>query len=431
MSKVGLIIGREYWTRVKKKSFILMSILTPLIFAGVFALIIYIGVKQESEKIVEVVDETGLFVDKLPESNSLKFLYSTQPLQEVKDSLEKRANYGILHIPKIDIDDPKGVRFYSQGNPSFEVIAIIRSRLRSELQSIKMEKSGISPELLAHLRADVDIETINLDGKKEKQGSAASASLIGVISGFLIYFFVILYGTQIMRGVAEEKSTRIVEVIVSSVKPFELMIGKIVGIALVGLTQFGIWVLLSLVLSGGVMFFFGAQAQPAALQELAQSPEMQQVMSEDPVEKVMASLASLNLPLILGMFVFYFIGGYLLYGALFAAIGAAVDDDADTQQFMFPLMFPLIIAMSTYYFVMVNPDGPLAFWMSIIPFTSPIIMMIRIPFEVPLWELLLSMTLLVAAFLGTTWFAGKIYRIGILIHGSKISYKVIWKWLFQ
>jgi ABC-2 type transport system permease protein len=319
--------------------------------------------------------------------------------------------------------------------PGIDLIRGVNRSLEAVVRDMKIEKMGFSKSALDSLNTDVEITSINLSGENEKEGNAAIAMAVGSFSGILIYMFMLIYGAQVMRGVMQEKTSKIVEILVSSVRPFHLMMGKILGIAAVGLTQFILWVVLTIsiisiagpFLGGGNVEDMAVAQSELAQSELAQSPEAQNELLAT-IDEVVNNL---NIPMLVGSFFFYFLTGYLFYAALFAMIGAVVDSEADTQQFMLPIMLPLIASMMFLGVIIKDPSGPIAFWMSIIPFFSPIIMMIRIPFDVPLWELILSMVLMVAGFLATTWMAGRVYRIGILMHGAKVNYKVMFKWLMM
>ena len=281
---------------------------------------------------------------------------------------------------------------------------------------------------------DIDLKTIKWgeDGK-EKVGSAEVALIIGMITAFIIYMFIVIYGAQVMAGVVQEKTNRIVEVMISSVKPFELMMGKIIGIAMVGLTQFLMWVILTGIIAAAVGSVFGSGSLDVnSLQQMQQvgvHPAAANVAMPSQMQTLLVALNGLNYFEIIGLFIVYFLGGYLLYASLFAAVGSAVDNETDTQQFSLPIMLPIIFAIYAGIFAAQNPDGPLAFWCSMIPFTSPIVMMVRLPFDVPIWQIILSLTILILSFIGTTWMAGKIYRTGILMYGKKITWTEMWKWL--
>ena len=431
MDKIWLILSREYISRVKKKSFLLTTFLTPLLMGGLYAVAIYFAVSDSEEKVVKVVDESGYFAGKLENRNSLIFEFVSEPIDSARKQVQKGHFAGLLYIKDFDIDNPHGISYYSMSTPGIELISGVNRSLESVVRDMKIEKMGISKSALDSLKTDINIAAINLSGTDEKKGSAEIAMGVGTFSGVLIYMFMLIYGAQVMRGVMQEKTSKIVEILVSSVKPFQLMMGKILGIAAVGLTQFVLWFVLTISIITFVIPIFSGDSNiedmAAAQTELAQSPEAQNKISE-----VLTSITeNINVPLIIGAFFFYFLAGYLFYAALFAMIGSAVDSEADTQQFMMPIMLPLIASMMFLGVIIKDPSGSIAFWMSMIPFFSPIIMMIRIPFDVPAWQLVLSMVLMVAGFIGTTWMAGRVYRIGILMHGSKVNYKVMFKWLMM
>lgn len=432
MHKILLIIKREYITRVRKKSFIIMTILGPLLFASFLLVPVWLASLEGEEKVVEVLDESGLFENKFPEAGSLKFKYIKSDLSSAKEKLPDSNTYGLLYIPKLDLQHPAGITFFAEGNPSFEVVMSLEKSVRDEIEDIKLEQSGIDKKTLEDIKTRVEINTINLSETGEKESSSGVSSVAGYAGALLIYFFVFLYGAQIMRGVLEEKTSRIVEVIISSVKPFQLMTGKIVGIAAVGLSQFLLWVIFTLAITFTISAVFGIDSsETTAISQNMQGMPGADAAQAEQVSNIMSALSTLDFTTIILCFIFYFLGGYLLYGALFAAVGSAVDSDADTQQFMLPLSLPLILSIMTLWVVIKDPGGSLAFWLSMVPFTSPVVMMMRVPFGVPLWQLLLSMLILIGGFIFTTWLAGRVYRIGILMHGTKINYRVLGKWLFM
>ncbi len=438
MNKIFLIIQREYFTRVRKKSFIIMSFVGPLLMVALSVGSIALATMTGESKVIEVIDMSGLFKNKFVESDKLKFVYIDQPLEAAKTNLKKSKHDGILYIPELDVSKaPTGIMYISYQTPSFMTKTMIEKTIKKEIEDIRLLNSGIRKAVLDSIRTKVDIATLNLDaegttGETTQKSSAAIATGIGYISSFLIYFFIFIYGTQVMRGVIEEKTNRIVEIIISSVKPFQLMMGKIIGIAGVALTQFLMWVVLSMVVSTIISQYFGLDQTSVAelqTQRVAMSnPEANEVTMQ--MLNIKESMASLNIPLIVAAFGFYFIFGYLLYGALLGAVGAAVDNETDTQQFILPVTIPLIAAMVMSSAIIQDPNSSLAFWASIFPLTSPVIMMIRLPFIGGGWELALSMVLLVAGFVGAVWIAGRIYRVGILMYGKKVTYKELGKWLF-
>ncbi|MCE7066915.1 ABC transporter permease [Dyadobacter sp. CY326] len=439
MRNIFLVIRREYLVRVKKKSFLIMTLLGPLLFVAFYAAVIWIAIGSVDTKTVQVLDESGLFKNEFKDNETLKFTYLDSSLDSAKSAFKGSAANALVYIPKDVIKEPKSVRIYAAKNVSMDLKSEIEKVIEKEIEDIKLGEAGITHKILEDSRVNVSSKTISLSEEGEKTSSSGAATVIGGICAFLIYMSVFIYGTQVMRGITEEKTSRIVEVIISSVKPFHLMLGKIIGVALVGLTQFVLWILLTTALTSATSAILSnrmAEQSPEVAQEMQ---KMQKGMPasgmpgsnvENPVAEVLGAISSLNIPLILGCFLFYYLGGYLLYSALFGAVGAAVDNDADTQQFMLPITLPIIFSFVFAQFVLRDPDGTLAFWTSIIPFTSPIIMMVRIPFGVPAWEIALSMVLLVLGFMGTTWLAARIYRVGILMYGKKVSYRELAKWIF-
>lgn len=431
MNKVFLIIKREFVTRVRKKSFIIMTILGPLLFAGVIILPVWLAMRDSgNEKTIEVDDDSGLFVDRLEESSNLKFIYTDIPDDRLFEHALKSNNYGILHIPAAGVNDLKNVVFYAKSNPGIDVKENIQRIINKEIENIKMSRSGLSREMVEQLKGRISINTNVVTESGERSGSAEIATVVGYFGSFLIYFFIFLFGAQVMRGVIEEKTNRIVEIIISSVRPFQLMMGKIIGVASVGLAQFLLWVLLTMAIVFFAQTYFNPD-QLAQTQGQVEGLSSQKIEAAENFQLVFDQINSLPLTTIVAGFIFYFLGGYFLYGALFAAVGSAADSDTDTQQFMLPITIPLILSIVSLSAVLKEPDGNLAFWLSVIPLTSPVVMMMRIPFVIPAWELILSMILLVLGFLFTTWIAGKIYRIGILVHGSRVNYQVLWKWLIM
>jgi ABC-2 type transport system permease protein len=441
MHKIWLIIQREYLTRVRKKSFIIMTFLTPLLLAAFMVIPAWLATFSDSDDVVMVLDESGIFADKLESKPDLKIIpVAASSVEQAKMAYQETDYTALLHIPKLDLENPEGFRLYSKRNISLQVKFRLENMLEKEIESQRFMASGIDRDMLNKMKANITMTTVNLSDRGERDSNVWVTSGAGIIGAVIIYFFIFLYGVQIMRGVIEEKTNRIVEVMISSVKPFQLMMGKIVGIAGVGLTQFLLWVILSTIVVGGVQAAFDIKPAPTPIEQMQagrdlatgeESVQTEEASQTDTLSAVSSAIANLNFPLLLGSFLFYFLGGYLLYGSLFGAIGAAVDNETDTQQFMFPITIPLIISFIMSYTVVIkNPDGPVAFWMSIIPFTSPIVMMVRIPFGVPASELLLSMGLLILGFIFTTWIASRIYRVGILMYGKKINYKELSKWLF-
>ncbi|MEP3389213.1 MAG: ABC transporter permease [Reichenbachiella sp.] len=430
MNKIGLIIAREYIARVKKKSFIIMTILGPILFAGMMAIVFWSATREGDQKLIQVIDESGFFENKIENTETITYQFIQADIEESKESLlRSEAIFGILHIPKIDLDNPEGIKFYSTQSPGIAIEGGIEKRVRGIIEDEKLANSGLDQELIDNLRSYVDIQTINLsDTGGESESNSGIAFGVGYVSSFLLYMFIFIYGMQIMRGVTQEKTSRIIEVMIASVRPFQLMMGKILGIAAVGLTQFVLWAVMTTALTSITSTLI--LDQPTITEQMANETgvDAEQIEAQNKAFDLSGVLDKIDVPKILVSFLIYFLGGYLLYGALLAAIGSAVDSEADSQQFMLPVTLPLIFSMMMISIVIQEPHGTMAFWLSMIPFTSPVIMMMRLPFDVPLWELVLSVSLLIAGFCGTTWMAGRIYRIGIFMHGTKVNYKTLAKW---
>lgn len=432
MDKIWLVIKREYLSRVQKKSFLLATILTPLIFPAIMGIFIWIAMDEtegSALKIIEVVDENNMFF--IESTEQYAFSFSNTKFEDGKKMVQEGDRQGLLYIPKLDFSKPGGIIYYAERSPSLNLMSFLEASLKRRIEEQRLYESGIDPEVLAAYRTKVSIQTVNLDSFGEEKISDASVNYgLGFLSGILIYIFIFVYGNQIMHGVIEEKSSRIIEILVSSIKPFQLMLGKIIGIGAVGLTQFLIWIFLISSVTFIVTGYFGLQMPQQQVLELANTEMDQDFMQDNTFTELILAIHGIDFINLALTFIFYFIGGYLLYGAFFAAIGAAVDAPSEAQQFMLPITIPLLIAyLGLFVFVLNDPNSTVSFWLSIIPLTSPIAMMGRASFGIPTSDLLISMTLLILGFLFSTWAAGKIYRIGILIHGSKVNYKTLWKWI--
>jgi len=437
MNKIILIIKREYLSRVRKKSFIVMTLLGPILMAGLMMTPLLMDSSDSEAREIWVCDESNLFQTQFEDVNDTHFEFINQNIEEVKRGFNESDAFALVHIPKVDTASidilESSVKVYAHKPMSFSNQRLISKNIESVVESIKLKEEGLTRELIDRTRSDVELNTIILgESGVEKSGSTEIAMGLSMAGGFLIYIFIFLYGAMVMRGVMEEKTSRIVEIIISSVKPFQLMMGKIIGVAMVGFTQFALWIILTFVIST-VATTMLVDPTDINIAELAQGTELvaQELQNESGLTIVLNQLEQMNISFILMMFLFYFIGGYLMYGSLFAAVGAAVDSETDTQQFMMPITIPLIFSFIALQTILENPDSPLAFWCSIIPFTSPIVMMGRLPFDPPMWEIALSMVLLIIGFIFTSWIAGRIYRVGILMHGQKVSYKILWKWIKQ
>ena len=439
MSKIGLVLTREYTTRVKKKSFIVMTILMPALMAAMFILPSYFMSQDDTkERTIAVYDGSTILLGQLESNNYTKFKFIPEAeYLKIKDHLKTSDFYALLVIQP-NLLNTNTVQLISASNIPFDLKYQIRDKIRSVIEKEKMAdviKQTNVPDLetrIAATKTSINVNTIKLGESGEaKKSSTEIGMVLGYIFGFVIYMFILLYGQMVMQGVMEEKQSRIVEVIISSVKPFELMMGKIIGIAMVGLTQLFIWIILGVAIISGARGMMPAAQHAGSAQEIiAQSAAQANAPAElDKMQDILSMMGSVNFPLIIGCFIFFFIGGYLLYSSLFAAVGSAVDAQEDAQQFMMPIMMPIILAILVMMSAIKNPEGPVAFWFSMIPFTSPVVMMARIPFGVPYWQLALSMVLLIATFVAMVWAAGKIYRTGILMYGKKASWKELGKWL--
>ena len=440
MNKILLIIQREYLSRVKKKSFIVMTFLTPLLFVGVYAIIgyfTYTGLKDTFDKVAVVSTNTSL-TEKLTSDKNVAYTYLNESLDEAKKKLSSSDYDYLLYLPQFSIDQPKGIELLGTKQAGMTINSRIAKDIEELIRTQKLKASGISQSDLDKLKTTVNISTKKIsDLGDEKESSAGISTAIGLVAGVLMFMFIMLYGVQVMRGVIEEKTSRIIEVMISSVKPFQLMMGKIVGIALVGLTQFMLWVILTLSISSVAV---NLMTDKKDLKQIAANAQVQNQISannttaindvaQSPMGDIQKSLAGLDVGKIISVFVFFFLGGYLFYAALYAAIGSAVDSETETQQFMMPVMMPLLLGYALSLSVVNNdPYGNVAFWLSMVPFTSPIAMVVRMPYGVPNWELALSMALLVAGFIATVWVAGRIYRVGILMYGKKATFKEMLKW---
>ena len=417
MNKTLLIIKREFLVRVKKKSFIIMTLLAPILMASLIIVPVLISETDQQKRLIGLYEINTNFSEEIKDSENIHFtLFDENQMNDFIKDPSKSNYYALLKI------DENSFTIFSNQQIGLNLRKSIENQLENISERNNLKSAGIDIKLIEQAQTDIKIETkiITSDGETESSSTEASIG-IGFITGILIYMFIFMYGTMVMRGVIEEKTNRIVEVIISSVKPFQLMIGKIFGVALVGLTQFVLWVLLTILISTVAETLFIDQAEVTNnLNSVDQSVFLNELSK---------LTGGIDLSLIFISFIFYFLFGYLMYSALFAAVGSAVDAEADTQQFMLPITIPLIFSFILIQPIMDNPDGALAFWMSLIPLTSPIIMMARLPFGVEAWQLTLSMLLLIIGFIFTTFIAGKIYRTGILMYGKKISYKELWKWL--
>ncbi|MDD4385595.1 MAG: ABC transporter permease [Bacteroidales bacterium] len=444
MKKILLVIEREFLTRVRKKSFIIMTVLTPILFAALMIVPALIATMEDTnERHIAVIDDTGIFEGKIPETEYLKFSFLTGvKVDDLKDTFQESNYYAVLYIGKMVATSPDAVVIYSDKQPSIDITSHISSALKTEIESQKLMSYDIEnlDEILKNIKTSIRVRTIKWgkDGEAKESSTELAMGLAYILS-FIIYMLIFLFGTQVMRGVIEEKSNRIVEVIVSSIKPFQLMMGKILGIAAVSLVQIILWAILTfgLVAIAGNLLLDKPETVNANKDMVTNMMETSGAASQMPdsiasdsfMGEMMNALSNINFALIIGGFIFFFLGGYLLYAAMFAAVGSAVDNEADTQQLVLPITLPLILAIVVMVSGLRSPDGTIAFWFSMIPFTSPIVMITRLPYGVPAWELILSGAILIITFIVVTWLAGKIYRTGILLYGKKHSWGDMWKWI--
>ena len=438
MNKILLIIQREYLSRVKKKSFIVMTLLTPILIAGFYGLMIYFSIQglEGTRNKIAVVTDNKTLTERLPSTKNRTYDYVGKSLKEMKGALTNSTYDYVLYLPNFELDQPAGIQLLGTKQAGLTLGSSISDDIEELIRVQKLKASGISQNDLDQLKTNVNIDTKKISETGQEEDSSAGAStIVAYVCGIFMFMFIMLYGVQVMRGVIEEKTSRIIEVMISSVKPFQLMMGKIIGIALVGLTQFILWIVLTAAISTLAVSAF---VNKDDIKKVSMNQTVQlkgtpgaEIANADSnqISNMQKSLANLDLVKIITVFFFFFIGGYLFYSSLYAAIGSAVDSETETQQFMFPVMMPLLLGYVLSLSVVTNdPYGPMAFWLSIIPFTSPIAMMVRLPYGVPDWQLALSMGLLVIGFMGTVWVASRIYRVGILMYGKKTSFKEMMKW---
>ncbi len=435
--KINIVVGREFSIRVKKKSFIITTILGPIFFAALVIVpsLIMMNKGEEDIKKVMIVDESGVVSRDL--SNTKSIAYQANNGADI-DSLKKHFSSlgvdAVVLISKMDDKNNVKVSAFSDKQLTMGIKSDIESKAEKAIEAYKLSTYDIEnlDLIMNDVNTSINLDTYTIDKEGVEKKSMVELSMgISYVLSFFIYIFVIMFGNMVMRSVIDEKSSRIVEVIVSSIKPFDLMIGKIAGVACVAITQFLIWIVLTVAFILGFQLIAGGDF----LSSGAVPPEIiagqMGAISNSPINGIFAAIANINFPYILGCFLIYFVLGYLLYSAMFAAVGSAVDNEADTQQLIMPITMPMILGLFIMIHTFQHPDSSLSFWASMIPFTSPMVMLARIPFEggVPLWELLLSIGLLLATFLVIVFLSGKIYRVGILMYGKKVTWKDLMKWI--
>lgn len=451
MNKIFIVAGREFFTRIQSRTFIVMSILGPLLF-GLFVLVPVLMAKWNNDSTtVWVHDPSGQLSDAFQDQNGLKFQVLPQGTlsngvlvpadsANIRELLEDQ-DAGLLHLQAPDSNLNVEARYYSAQAAGLKITERIQSALNDRLYRLRMERQGLDPKVIESLRAEVELQTSVWTDQGSEDSHTETAMLLGFGAALLMYMFIFMYGSMVMRGVIEEKASRVMELLVSTTKPFELMMGKILGIASVGLFQFVLWLLLGTAISTaigamglgtapGTASVASTTTGTAPVPGTAAVPGNPNSLPAEAQADWMQILGQMPWETIIPFFLFYFLGGYFFYAALFAAVGSAVDSEGDSQQLMLPISLPIILSFVASQFVMQNPHGSLAFWMSMIPLTSPVVMVVRLPFGVPGWELALSMFLLVAAFVVAVWLAGRIFRIGVLMYGQKVSFNLLRKWLF-
>lgn len=435
MNHLPLIIKREYLNKVRNKSFIVMTFLSPMIMIALIAVVAYLSqMNNDKQRSISILDETGLVADVFETSEFTTYtIINSMPIEGAKELVKAKNDFGLLYIKKSSdsINVVESVNFFSDDSPSLTIISGLERKIEKRLSDIKLQNEGVDIAQILASKTRVNIAQETFEGEKTSKVDSYLKLAFGGAAGYLLFMFIIIYGNMIMRSVIEEKTSRIIEIIISSVKPIQLMMGKIIGTSLAGVTQFIIWIILGGVLLSVVSAIFGIDILQM---QTPQQEMMNQAMSNSDAQNMAQELITgfVNLPILnlCVAFLFFFIGGYLLYSSLYAAIGAAVDNETDTQQFMMPIIMPLILAVYVGVFTVIeDPHGTVSTVFSFIPFTSPVVMLMRIPFGVPIWQQLLSFAILVGTFTLTVWFAAKIYKVGILMYGKKPTYKELFKWL--
>lgn len=444
---IGVVIGREYSTRVRKKGFLLTTFLVPVIMVVCIAVLMFMVTNvKEKTKVVAVVDESGIVFSHLKSSEVVSFQdFSELSLEEVKANLAELGLDGVLSISALDSNKSVQAVFTSIKPVGMGLTENMSRYIDDAIEDYRIKSYDIEglEDIVNSIKSNVRISTYTLDESgKEKVSESGVNSILSMLLGIFIFLFITMFGSMVMSAVIEEKTSRVVEVLISSVKATELMFGKIIGVALVALTQFFLWVVLSVVLISAAMGIMApkmmesvdAQAIVAAMPEgTTQMEAMTQVLAQGDGElaDVLGTLAGLNIAQTIVYFLVFFLLGYLLYASLFAAIGSAVENEGDSNQLQLPVTVPLMVAYFIALYAFNAPDSNIALWGSLIPFTSPIVMLARIPFGVPFWQILLSVALLLLTTAACAWLSAKIYKVGILMYGKKTTYKDLWKWLKQ
>lgn len=435
MNILPLIIKREFIAKVRNKSFIVMTFVSPIFFVLLTVFIAYLSSMKGEVKKIAIHDESGLFVTQFESNEAFEYQdLSAVDLDILKEGVKEEKYEGIVYVPKSDNigDYQESVTYISNESPSLSFVSKVELLLGDKITHVNLEQSGIDISVIDKAKADVNLKLVKADGEATVKGLNEIKIIIGGLFGYFIMMFIIIYGNMVMRSVIEEKTNRIIEIIISSVKPFQLMMGKIVGTSMAGVLQFLIWGVVGAILLGVASSILGINAMPGAgsaeAMQAANGMISNEIMFD--VQNYVSEILSLPLISLFIYFIIFFIGGYFLYSSLYAAIGAAVDNETDTQQFLLPILLPLMLGVYIGFFtVMKDPHGTVATVFSMIPFTSPIVMLMRIPFGVPLWEVIVSIIILFLTFILVVWIAAKIYRIGVLMYGKRPSWKELYKWL--
>lgn len=436
MKNIFLITKREYLTQVKKKSFVILTLLAPILMIGFAALIAFMFKANESSSTFNVVDKSGLFVGNLKNTDQIKYVFVPEVNEKslVATLKDMDGIEGLLIIPELkgqNYDEvQKESKLLINKKIGFDTKMKVSNDLSKIIRTEKIKTLGISEDQMKNLDESFELNTQNVVDNKSSDSdlSFGVKSILAMVMMYAVFMFIIIYGVRVMRSVLEEKNNRVVEIIISSVKPFELMMGKILGVTFVALTQFSIWITMSVI--GALFLNTGFSALKDQIPGDEKTTEMVEKFDfQQTAAQVSHILLDMNVPLIIGVFVIFFLLGYIFYSSMYAAIGSAVDNETETQQFTMFAIIPLMLGMYGSFTIMKNPEGPLGFWLSMIPFTSPVAMIARIPFGVPIWQIALSVSLLLLSTILMIYIAGKVYRVGILMYGNKATAKELWKWI--
>ena len=432
MNHLPLIIKREYLTKVRNKSFIVMTILSPIIMIALISLVAYLSaLNNDKVRTIAVLDQSGLVKDVFKNTEHTSYnLLSNMSLTDAKRLVKATNASGLLYVEELkDVDAVSThIKFYSEESPSLSLISDLETQVEHKLTDIKLQQNGVNVGMINASKVQVTIAQESFTDEKSSKMDSIMKLFFGGAAGYLLFMFIIIYGNMIMRSVIEEKTSRIIEVIISSVKPIQLMLGKIIGTSLAGITQFIIWIFIGGLLITILSVVFGVETQTPQQELVNQAMANPELGMQ--VQDVVTAFYNLPLTNLVIAFILFFVSGYLLYSSFYAAIGAAVDNETDTQQFMLPIIMPLMLAVYIGFFTVIeDPHGTVSLVFSFLPLTSPVVMLMRIPFGVPLWQQLLSLAILIGTFMFTVWFAAKIYRVGILMYGKKPSYKELTKWI--